>query len=176
MRTHTASLQEDVRVCFVPFLETTAARARYHHNVGQVYNMVIRDLREWVSVCVKREGGKKERPTAKHSFSQNAVTAPSHLIPTSVCVRLSVWTRSASSVHVAPRNSQSHACSRGDLSPHVAGRAASAAAGLVRDEPAGERSLDTESIDWRTRPSNTDDPRLIFSYLFLHAVRTALPS
>lgn len=127
-------------MCFVPFLETTAARARYHHNVGQVYNMVIRDLRERVSVCVKREGGKKERPTAKHSFSQNAATAPSHLIPTSMCVRLSVWTRSASSVHVSPRNSQSHACSRGDLSPHLAGRATSAAAGsLETNLPAKDR-------------------------------------
>lgn len=54
-------------MCFVPFLETTAARARYHHNVGQVYNMVIRDLRERVSVCVKREGGKK-RETDGQTF------------------------------------------------------------------------------------------------------------
>lgn len=37
-----------VRVCTF-CLETTAACARYPHNVGQVYNMVIRDLwgKEW---------------------------------------------------------------------------------------------------------------------------------
>lgn len=42
-------------VFFVPFLETTAVYARYPHNVGQVYNMVIRDLRVCffcVHVCV----------------------------------------------------------------------------------------------------------------------------
>lgn len=137
-------------MCFVPFLETTAARARYHHNVGQVYNMVIRDLRERVSVCVKREGGKKRerRPNIRFPRTRRQRRPTSSPRP---CVRLSVWTRSASSVHAAPRNSQSHACSRGDLSPQLAGRAASAAAGLVRDEAAGERSLDTESIDWRTQ-------------------------
>ena len=97
----------------VPFLETTAVCARYPHNVGQVYNMVIRDLRVCVCVCVcayvEREQAETERKKKKEkvahterwptnnilylSFAQTPVYAPTCRIPpiVSVCVCVCVF-------------------------------------------------------------------------------------
>lgn len=103
-------------VSFVPFLETTAACARYHHNVGQVYNMVIRDLRErgCARVCVeKREDRRNKKREKDEKVCSTSVFFPRNLDPFSspscvgsyLCVsEKSFWTRSGSSFLIAPQH------------------------------------------------------------------------